>query len=127
VGWFPELTPVHRVQPNPIPRAGDITPHSEWTSSSTASIRGWANGEVTANGETTVLAVADGLESGEASVSVGSSKANATGILEGLGEVGFGAEGVNGGIELAKLIFTLTEAHNVGGKSPVTQLVGCFS
>src|SRR5712675_1172684 len=91
-GRFPELTPVHRVQPSPVPGASDITPHSEWTSSSTASIRGWANGEVTTNGEATVLAVTDGLESSKASMSVSGSKANATGVLKGLSEVGFGAK-----------------------------------
>src|SRR5712671_3188971 len=87
LGRFPELTPVHQVQPNPIPGAGDITPRSEWTSSSTASMRGWANGEVTSDGEATVLAVTDGLESGKASVSVGGTKADATGILKCLGEI----------------------------------------
>src|SRR5712671_344806 len=92
LGRFPELTPVHRVQPNPIPGAGDITPRSEWTSSSTASIRSWANGEVATNGEATVLAVADGLELGKTSMSVGGSKADATSVLDGLGEVGFGTE-----------------------------------
>src|SRR5712672_1432091 len=127
MGWFPELTPVHRVQPNPIPGAGDITPHSEWTSSSTASIRGWANGEVATNGEATVLAVADGLESGKASMSVSGSKANATGVLKGLSEVGFGAKGVNGGVEFAKLILALAEARDVGSEPPIAQLVGRFS
>jgi len=127
LGRFPELTPVHRVQPNLIPGAGDITPRSEWTSSSTASIRSWANSEVAANGEATVLAMAGRLESGETSMSIGGSKANATGVLEGLSEVGFGVEGVNGGVELAKLILTLTETRDVGSESPVTQLVGCLS
>src|SRR5712671_230052 len=75
LGRFPELTPVHRVQPGPIPGAGDITPRSEWTSSSTASIRGWANGEVTLDGEAAILAVTNGLESSETSVSIGSSEA----------------------------------------------------
>src|SRR5882757_753576 len=126
MGWFPELTPVHQVQPNPIPGAGDITPRSEWTSLSTASIRGWVNGEVAANGETTVLAVANGLESGEASISVGSPKTDATGVLESLGKVGFGAEGVNGGVELMKLVFALAETRDLGSESPVTQLVGCL-
>src|SRR5712671_6261024 len=127
MGWFPELTPVHRVQPNPIPGAGDITPHSEWTSSSTASIRGWANGEVATNGEMTVLAVANGLESGKASMSIGGSKANAAGVLDGLGEVGFGVKRVNGGVEFAKLILALTEVRDVGGEPPIAQLVGRFS
>src|SRR5712671_1306329 len=127
LGRFPELTPVHRVQPNPVPRAGDITPRSEWTSSSTASIRSWANGEVAADGEAAILAVADRFEPGEASVGVGSSKTDATSVLKGLGEVGFGAEGVNGGIELAKLILALTEASDVGSESPVAQFVGCLS
>jgi len=92
-----------------------------------ASIRGWANGEVAVNGEMTVLAVADGLELGEASMSVGGPKANATGVLEGLSEVGFGVKGVNGGIELAKLILALTEARNVGSEPPIAQLIGRFS
>src|SRR5882757_1526177 len=127
MGRFPELTPVHRVQPSPIPGAGDITPRSEWTSSSTASIRGWANGEVAANGEAAVLAVADGLELGEASMSVSGSKANVTGILKGLGEVGFGVKGVNGGVEFTKLVFALVEACNVSGESPIAQLVSHFS
>src|SRR5712671_5740386 len=119
LGRFPELTPVHRVQPNPIPGAGDITPHSEWTSLSMASIRGQANGEVATNGEATVLAVTDGLESGKASVSVGGSKTDATGVLKGLGKVGFGTERVDGGVELAKLVFALAEAHNVGSEPPI--------
>jgi len=37
-------------------------------------------------------------------VSVGGSKTDATGVLKGLGEVGFGAERVDGGVEFAKLI-----------------------
>src|SRR5712672_3639917 len=84
VGRFPELTPVHRVFPDPIPGAGDITPRSEWTSSSTASMRSGANGEVTSDGEATVLAVANGLEASEASMSVGSTKTDAAGLLKGL-------------------------------------------
>jgi len=35
-------------------------------------------------------------------MSIGSPKANATGILEGLGKIGFSAEGVNGGVELVQ-------------------------
>jgi len=31
------------------------------------------------------------------------------GVLKGLSEIGFGVEGVNGGIELAKLVFALAE------------------
>jgi len=84
------------------------------------------NGEVAANGEATVLAVADGLESGEVSMSVGGSKANATGILKGLCEVGFSAKGVNGGVEFAKLILALAEACDVGGEPPIAQFVGHF-
>jgi len=127
MGQFPELTLVHRAQPSPIPGAGDITPCSEWTSSSTALIRSWSNGEVAVNGETTVLAMTDGLESGEASMGVGGSEADATSVLKGLGEVGFSVEGVNGSVELTKLILALAETRDVGSKSPVTQLVGCLS
>src|SRR5712672_1454779 len=116
MGWFPELTPVHRVQPNPIPGAGDITPHSEWTSSSTASIRGWANGEVATNGEATVLAVTGGLESSKTSMSVGGPEANPASVLKGLSEVGFGAKGVDGGVEFAQLILALAIARDVGGE-----------
>ena len=78
------------------------------------------------NGEATVLAVADGLELGETSVSVGGSKAMATSVLDGLGEVGFGAKGMDGGVELTELVFALAETGDVGGESPVAQLVGCF-
>src|SRR5712672_3052960 len=91
LGRFPELTPVHRVFPDPIPGAGDITPRSEWTSSSTASIRSRANGEVTSDGEAAVLAMTGGLEASEASVGVSSTEADATGLLKLFGEVGFGA------------------------------------
>src|SRR5712671_2095338 len=100
MGRFPELTPVHRVQPSPILGAGDITLRSEWTSSSTASIRGRANGEVAADGETAILAVTDRLESSEVSMSVGGAETNVTGVLKGLGEVGFGMKGMDGGVEL---------------------------
>ena len=113
--------------PDPIPGAGDITPRSEWTSSSTASIRSWANGEVAPDGEAAVLAVANGLETGEASVSVGSAEADATGLLKGLGEVGFSSEGMDGGVELAKLVFALTKACDVGGEPPIPQIVRCLS
>src|SRR5712675_608831 len=123
MGRFPELTPVHRMQPSPIPGAGDITPRSEWTSSSTASIRGWVNGEVATNGEATILAVACGLESSETSMSVGSSKANSAGFLKGLSEIGFGAKGMDGGVELTELVFALAETGDVGGESPIAQLV----
>ena len=115
------------MQPSPVPGAGDITPHSEWTSSSTASIRSWANGEVAVDGEATVLAVTYGLESGKTSVGVGGSELDTTSVLEGLGEIGLGAKGVNGGVEFVKLIFALTEARDVGGESPVAQFVGRFS
>src|SRR5712672_3524847 len=109
MGRFPELTPVHRAQPSPIPGAGDITLPSDWTSSSTASIRSWANGEVTPNGEATVLAMTDGLEASKTSMRVGGSESDATRVLKGLGEVGFGAKGVESGVEFAKLIFALAE------------------
>jgi len=115
------------VQPNPIPGAGDITLPSEWTSSSTASIRSWANGKVTPNGEATVLAVADGLEASEASMGVGGTESDATGVLKGLGKIGFGAKRVDGGVEFVKLIFALTEACDVGSEPPITQVVGCLS
>src|SRR5712672_3195213 len=98
LGQFPELTPVQWAFPNPFPRAGDITPRSEWTSSSTASIRGWSNSKVAANWETTVLAVTDRFESGETSMSVGGPKADTTSFLEGVGEIGLSAKGVDGGI-----------------------------
>jgi len=119
LGRFPELTPVHWVQPSPVPGAGDITPRSEWTSLSTASIRGWANGEVAANGEAAVLAMTDRLESSEASMSIGGPKANAAGVLKGFSEIGFGTKGVDGGIEFTKLIFTLAITRDVGSKPPV--------
>src|SRR5712672_4401779 len=127
LGRFPELTPVHRVFPDPIPGAGDITLHSEWTSSSTASIRSRANGEVTSDGEATVLAMTDGLETSEASMSVGSAEADATGLLKGFGKFSFGAEGVDGGVEFAKLVFALSEACDVGCEPPIPQVVRCFS
>jgi len=127
LGRFPELTPVHREHPSPVPGAGDITPRSEWTSSSTASIRSWPNGEVATDGEAAVLAVAYGFEAGEASVSISSSEADSAGILKGLGEFGFGAKGVDGGVEFAKLILALTETGDIGCKSPVTQVVGGLS
>ena len=60
-------------------------------------------------------------------MSVGCSKVNATRVLKGFGEVGFGTKGVDGGIELAKLILIVMEARDVGGKPPVLQLVGGFS
>jgi len=71
MGRFPELTPVQRAFPNPFPSAGDITPHSGWTSSSSASRIGRANGEVAPEGEATVLAVTYRFETGEAFVGVG--------------------------------------------------------
>src|SRR5712671_1575228 len=101
VGRFPELTPVHRVFPDPIPGAGDITPRSEWTSSSTASIRRRANGEVTPDGEAAIFAMTDGFEASETSMSVGSAEADTTGVLKGLGKVGC--------------------------ESPIPQIVCCFS
>src|SRR5712671_151401 len=127
MGRFPELTPVHRVQPSPVLGAGDITPHSEWTSSSTASIRGWANGEVAADWEVAVLPVTCGFKASKASMSVGGSKTNTAGVLKSFGEFGFSAKGVDGGIELAQLIFALAVTCNVGGKSPVTQFVRSFA
>src|SRR5712671_649656 len=120
-GQFPELTPVHWVQPSPVPGAGDITPHSEWTSSSTASIRGWANGKVAVDWEATVLSVTYGLETSETSMSIGGSKANTTGILKSLGEIGLGTKGVDGGIELAQLILALVVTRDVSSKPPVAQ------
>src|SRR5712671_1705135 len=110
MGRFPELTPVHQVQPNPIPGAGDITPRSEWMSSSTALIRSWANGEVSSDGEAAILAVTSGLESSEASVSISGPQAEAAGVLKGLGEVGLSAQGVDSGVEFVKLVFALAEA-----------------
>ena len=71
--------------------------------------------------------MADGLETGEASVSVGGAEADATGLLKGLGEIGFGSEGVDGGIELAELVLALTEACDVGCEPPIPQIVRCFS
>src|SRR5712671_2257762 len=126
MGRFPELTPVHRVQPSPVPGAGDITPCSEWTSSSMASMRGWANGEVATDWEATVLPVACGLDMSEASMSVGGPKSNTTGVLKGFGEVGFSVKGVDGGVELAQLIFALVVTCNVGSKPPVAQLIHSF-
>src|SRR5712671_184187 len=69
-GRFPELTLVQRAFPNPFPSAGDITPFSEWTSSSTASSSGRANGEIPPDREATVLAMANGFESGKASMGI---------------------------------------------------------
>jgi len=71
--------------------------------------------------------VAYGFEAGEASVSISSSEADSAGILKGLGEFGFGAKGVDGGVEFAKLILALTETGDIGCKSPVTQVVGGLS
>jgi len=113
------------VFPDPIPGAGDITPRSEWTSLSTASIRSGTNGEVTSEGEATIFAVANGFEASEASMRVGGSEASATGVLKGLGELGFGAKGVDGSIELAKLILALSETRDVGCESPVPQVACC--
>jgi len=79
------------------------------------------------NGEATVFAVTCGFESGEASVSVGSSETKSTGILKGFGEIGFSAKGVDGGVELANLVFALAEADDVSRKSPVAQFVGSLS
>jgi len=90
-------------------------------------MRSRANGEVTLDGEAAVLAMTDGLEASEASMSVGSAEADTTGLLKGFGEVGFSAEGVDGGIEFAKLILALTETRDVGSKPPVPQLVGGFA
>jgi len=73
-GRFPELTLVQRAFPNPFPSAGDITPCSEWTSSSTASSIGWSNGEVPSNGEAAVLAMANGFELSKTVVGVGRGK-----------------------------------------------------
>jgi len=115
------------VFPDPIPGAGDITPRSEWTSSSTASIRGRSNSKVASDGESAVLAVTDGLELSEATVSVSSSQADATGVLKGLGEIGFGAQRVDRGIELAKLVFALAEACDVGCEPPIPQIIGRLS
>jgi len=127
MGRFPELTPVHQVQPNLIPGAGDITPRSEWTSSSTGSIRGQANGEVALDGEAAVLAVTGGLELSEASVSVSGPQADTAGVLKGLGEIGLSAQRVDSGIELAKLVFALAKTRDVSRKTPVPQFVGCLS
>jgi len=68
----------------------------------------------------------DGLEASEASMSVGSAEADTTGLLKGLGEIGFSAEGVDGSVELAKLIFALSKACDGGCESPVTQIVRRF-
>ena len=112
--------------PDPIPGAGDITLSSDWMTSSMASIRSWANGEVTSNGEATVLAVTDGLEASKTSMSIGGSESDMACILEGLGELGFGAKGVDSGVDFAHLVFVLTKARDVGRKSPVTQVVSCL-
>jgi len=69
----------------------------------------------------------DGLETSEASMGVGSAETDTTGLLKGLGEVGLSAEGVDGGIEFAKLIFALSEACDIGRESPIPQVVRCFS
>ena len=60
-------------------------------------------------------------------MSVGSTEADTAGFLKGLGEVGFGAEGVDSGIELAKLVFALAKTRDVSRKTPVPQFVGCLS
>ena len=60
-------------------------------------------------------------------MSVGGRKANATGFLKDLGELGFGAKGVDGSVEFAKLIFALAEACDVGREPPVPKIVRCFS
>jgi len=92
-----------------------------------ALIRGWVNGEIAVNWEVTVLAMADGLELSEASMSVGCPKANAASVLQGFGELSFGAKRVDGGVELAQLILTLAITRDLGGEPPVAQLVGRFS
>jgi len=71
--------------------------------------------------------VADGLKASEASMSVGGPESDTTGFLKGLGEVGFGTKRMDGGVELAKLIFALAESRDVGCQPPVTQIVGRFS
>jgi len=60
-------------------------------------------------------------------MSIGCSKANATHVLKGFGEVSFGTKGVDGGVELAQLVLALAITCDVGGESPVAQLVGRFS
>jgi len=65
----------------------------------------------------------DRLETSEASVSVGSAEADATGLLKGVGKVGFGSKGMNGGVEFAKLVFALTEACDVGREPPISKIV----
>jgi len=127
LGRFPELTPVQQVFPSPFPSAGDITPRSEWTSSSTASSRGWANGEIPSNGEAAVLAVTDSFESSKSAMGIGCGEAVATAVKQGLGELGFGAEGVNGGIEVPDLVLVLPIPCDVGGETPVPQLFNGFS
>jgi len=59
-------------------------------------------------------------------VSVGGRKTNAAGILKGLGELGFGAKGMDGSIELAQLVFELAIVRDVGGKPPIAQFVRSF-
>jgi len=123
-GRFPELTSVQRVFPNPFPSAGDITPRSEWTSSSTASHSGGSNGEVPSYWEAAVLAVADGFETSESVMGVRCGESVSTAVDEGLGELSFSAKGVDGCVEVPDLIFVLAKASDVGGKTPVPKLVG---
>jgi len=125
MGRFPELTPVQWVFPNPFPSAGDITPRSEWTSSSTASSIGWANGKVSTKREAAVLAVTDGFKASEASMGIGGGQSMATAVEKGFGELGFSAKGVDGGIEVPDLILVLSVTRDVGSKTPVPELFDC--
>ena len=94
---------------------------------STASSSGQANGEIPSNGEAAVLAVADSFESSEVAMGIGCGEAVATAVEQGLGELGFGAEGVDGGIEVPDLVLVLPITRDVGGETPVPQLFDGFS
>src|SRR5712671_3809223 len=124
VGRFPELTPVQWVQPSPFPGAGDITPHSEWMSLSMGSIRSWANGEIPTDREAAVLTWTGGLKVHETTMGVGGGETVMTGVLKGFGELSFGTKQVNGGVEVAELIFELPKAVDLGSKTPVLEFVG---
>jgi len=88
-----------------------------------ALIRGRANGEVSADRKATVLPVTRGLEASKASMSVGGCEMDAAGVLQSFCEVGFGAKGVYGGVDLTQLVFKLAIADDVGSEPPIAKFV----
>src|SRR5882757_9015898 len=127
MGRFPELTSVQRAFPNPFPSAGDITPRSDWTSSSRASRIGRANGEIATEGEATVLSVASGFETSEALVSVGGGQSVTTAVEEGFGEVRLCTKGVYSGIEVPHLVLVLTVMGDISSETPISKFLSCVA